>query len=135
MNDPTPYDDTGWTLGALHNVKTIRVTDAGILKAPMTVVASPAKFEGSVSGGGSAVAYLINDNTDNTLFTFRYRLKNVKMSAAETSLPVPRPSRPLTSRNRTILFRVTVPSQSRNRPRPGSYSNEPIDRTTCANTS
>ncbi len=83
VNDPPPYDDTGWTLGALHNVKTIRVTDAAILKAPMSMVAAPAKFEGSVTGAGSAVAYLINNNTDNTLFTFRYRLKNVKMSALE----------------------------------------------------
>ena len=27
VNDPRPYDDTGWTLGALRNVKTVRVTD------------------------------------------------------------------------------------------------------------
>lgn len=86
INDPAPYDDTGWTLGALHNVKTIRVTDASILKAPMTMVNGPAKFEGSVTSGGSAVAYLINNNTDNTLFSFRYRLKNVKMSALEAPL-------------------------------------------------
>ncbi len=83
VNDPAPYDDTGWTLGALHNVKTMRVTDAAILKAPMTMVTGPAKFEGSVTGVGSPVAYLVNNNTDNTLFTFRYRLKNVKMSALE----------------------------------------------------
>ena len=75
VNDPAPYDDTGWTLGALHNVKTIRVTDAAILKAPMAMVAGPAKFEGSVDGGGDAVAYLVNNNTDNTLFTFRYPLE------------------------------------------------------------
>lgn len=83
VSDPAPYDDTGWTLGALHNVKTIRVTDAAILKAPMSMVVGPAKFEGSVTGGGDAVAYLINNNTDNTLFTFRYRLKNVKMQVVE----------------------------------------------------
>jgi hypothetical protein len=83
INDPAPYDDTGWTLGALHNVKTIRVTDAAILKAPMSMVTAPAKFEGSLTGGTDAVAYLINNNTDNTLFSFRYRLKNVKMSALE----------------------------------------------------
>ncbi|HVO97603.1 MAG TPA: M14 family zinc carboxypeptidase [Bryobacteraceae bacterium] len=85
VNDPAPYDDTGWTLGALHNVKTIRVTDAAILKAPMTLVTAPAKFEGSLNGASGAAAYLVNNNTDNTLFTFRYRLKNVKMQAAETA--------------------------------------------------
>ena len=83
INDPPPYDDTGWTLGALHNVKTVRVTDPAILKASMTPVAAPAKFDGSLTGGSTAVAYLINHNADNTLFTMRYRLKDVKMSAAE----------------------------------------------------
>ena len=29
VNDPRPYDDTGWTLGPLHNVKTVRVKDDG----------------------------------------------------------------------------------------------------------
>ncbi len=27
--DPRSYDDTGWTLGALRNVKTIRAIDTG----------------------------------------------------------------------------------------------------------
>src|SRR5207245_5894262 len=31
--DPRSYDDTGWTLGALRNVKTTRVTDLSILSA------------------------------------------------------------------------------------------------------
>src|SRR5438067_4896662 len=33
--DPRSYDDTGWTLGALRGVKTLRVTDVSILGAPM----------------------------------------------------------------------------------------------------
>src|SRR5678810_406662 len=45
-NDPRPYDDTGWTLGPLRNVKTVRVTDTAILKAPMTPVDTAAKFDG-----------------------------------------------------------------------------------------
>ena len=36
--DPRPYDDTGWTLGPLRNVATLRVTDPSILDAPMTLV-------------------------------------------------------------------------------------------------
>ena len=31
-----PYDDTGWSFTQLFNVKAVRVTDASILKAPMT---------------------------------------------------------------------------------------------------
>jgi len=39
VSDPRPYDDTGWTLGPLHNVKTVRVKDEKILDAPMTLTA------------------------------------------------------------------------------------------------
>lgn len=83
INDPAPYDDTGWSLGALHNVKTVRVTDAAVLKAPMTMLSEAAKPSGRLQGAGAAGAYLVNHNTDNTLMTFRYLLKDVKMSAAE----------------------------------------------------
>jgi hypothetical protein len=85
ITDPRPYDDTGWTLGALRNVKTIRVTDASILKAPMTQLNGPAHAEGKITGNTSAGAYLINHNADNTLATFRFRLHDVKMNAAEES--------------------------------------------------
>src|SRR5207237_9120078 len=36
--DPRSYDDTGWTLGALRGVKTMRITDVLILAAPMRKV-------------------------------------------------------------------------------------------------
>src|SRR5205085_12696764 len=36
--DPRSYDDTGWTIGALRNVKTVRVLDAKILDAGMAKV-------------------------------------------------------------------------------------------------
>lgn len=85
INDPAPYDDTGWTLGAVRNVKTIRVTDVSILKAPMTLLAAPVKYEGQLTGPSQAAAFLIDHNTDNTLATLRYRLRNVRMSAAEES--------------------------------------------------
>jgi len=79
--DPRPYDDTGWTMGALRNVKTSRITEAAILRAPMTLLPPNPKVEGAIAGSGRV--YLIDHNTDNTLATFRFRLKDVKMSAAE----------------------------------------------------
>ncbi len=85
--DTPPYDDTGWSLGPLRNVKTVRVTDGAILKAPMTLMTAAAKVDGRVTGAGSA-AYLVPHNTDNTLATFRFRLKDVEMSAAEEPFKV-----------------------------------------------
>jgi hypothetical protein len=85
-NDPRPYDDTGWTLGAMRNVKTVRVTDASVLKAPMELLTTDARVRGKVQGSGNF--YVINHNTDNTLMTLRYRLKEVKMSVAESDFKV-----------------------------------------------
>ncbi len=88
VNDPRPYDDTGWTLGAMRNVKTVRVTDKSILQAPMSMLTSDARVTGAVTGAADPVAYVINHNTDNTLATLRFRLKDVKMSAAEDTFKV-----------------------------------------------
>jgi hypothetical protein len=78
--DPRSYDDTGWTLGALRNVKTVRVTDAAILDVPMQKMGA-IEVAGGVSGEGAT--FLINHNTDNALATLRFRLHDVPMDAAE----------------------------------------------------
>ncbi len=83
INDPAPYDDTGWTMGPMHNITTVRVTKSDILQSPMTILTEDAKPAGKVTGAGSALAYLVNHNADNTLATFRFQLKDVKMFAAE----------------------------------------------------
>jgi hypothetical protein len=78
--DPRSYDDTGWTLGALRNTKTTRVTDLAILDAPMQKMAAIVA-PGGVEGSGKV--FLIQHNTDNTLATLRFRLASVSMEAAE----------------------------------------------------
>jgi hypothetical protein len=87
VNDPRPYDDTGWTLGPLRNIKTFRITDSAILKQPMSLLTADARVRGSINGSGAA-AYIINHNTDNTLATLRYRLKDVKINAAEAPFKI-----------------------------------------------
>jgi hypothetical protein len=88
VSDPSPYDDTGWTMGAMRNVKTVRVVDKSVLDVPATLLTADAKVAGQLSGPANSVAYVINHNTDNTLATFRFRLKDVKMSAAEDSFKI-----------------------------------------------
>lgn len=80
-NDTPPYDDTGWTLQALRNLKSARITDASVLKAPMVLVTAPVRVEGKVTGDGSV--YAVNHNADRVLATLRFRLAAVKMNAAE----------------------------------------------------
>jgi hypothetical protein len=83
VNDPRPYDDTGWTLGALRNVKTVRVVDKSVLQAPMTLLTQNARVKGGVTPAASPVAYLINHTAENTLMTVRFKLKDLKIAVAE----------------------------------------------------
>ncbi|MCG8603878.1 hypothetical protein MJD09_02635, partial [bacterium] len=78
-----PYDDTGWTLPLLRQVETYTVNDIEILSAKMDLVTQSVSVEGKVDGRGNY--YLVNNNTEDGLATFRFRLKNVKMLAAESS--------------------------------------------------
>ncbi|HEY3579086.1 MAG TPA: M14 family zinc carboxypeptidase, partial [Pyrinomonadaceae bacterium] len=88
VSDPAPYDDTGWTIGAMRNVKTVRITDKSVLEVDAKLLTEDAKVSGQLTGPASATAYVINHNTDNTLATLRFQLKDVKMSAAEDSFKI-----------------------------------------------
>jgi len=86
-SDPRPYDDTGWTLGPLRNVKTVRVKDEKILDAPMTLIDGPARVFGKVEGSGKA-GYIVNHTGESAFTQLRFRLKNVKLAAAEVPFKV-----------------------------------------------
>lgn len=83
IHDPAPYDDTGWTLGPLMDVSTVRITDASILKAQMTLIDGPAQAAGKIDGGGGS--FIINADAEPALATLRFKLADVKMFAAEDS--------------------------------------------------
>src|SRR5688572_28692618 len=87
VNDPRPYDDTGWTLGPLRNVKTVRVKDEKILDAKMQMINGPAKVTGKVEGSGNA-GFVVNHTGEAEVAQLRYRLKDVKMSAAEEAFKI-----------------------------------------------
>jgi hypothetical protein len=76
-----PYDDTGWSFGDLFHVKTVRVTDAAILKVKMEAVADPNTDFGKVSGSGST--YAVNNSSEVSLLGLRYTLKDANISVAE----------------------------------------------------
>jgi len=85
INDPRPYDDTGWTLGPLFNTAVHRVEDIAILDLLMEEVIGEVAVPGGVETltGGEAIAYVINHNADNALATFRFAEARVKLHAAE----------------------------------------------------
>jgi hypothetical protein len=79
--NPSPYDDTGWTFPLMRNVKIVAVADKSIQTQPMTMLASDAKAPGGVEGSGSVI--VVEHTTDNNLMKFRFANAAVKMQAAE----------------------------------------------------
>jgi hypothetical protein len=79
--NPRPYDDTGWTMQYLRNVKLTAVNAKAILDLPMTLLAADAKVDGAIAGDGETL--LIDHTADNTLMQFRFRHAALKMLAAE----------------------------------------------------
>jgi hypothetical protein len=88
VNDPRPYDDTGWTLGPLHNVKTVRVKDEKILEAAMSLTAAgPIRVTGKTDGAGAA-AIVVNHSGESAVAQLRYRLKDIPMAVAESEFKI-----------------------------------------------
>ena len=65
----------------MRNVKILPVAEKGILDQQMTLLTADAKAPGGIEGTGNV---LVVDHTgDNTIVTFRFKNKDVKMLAAE----------------------------------------------------
>jgi len=79
--NPRPYDDTGWAIPLVRNLKTSRIEDKSIFDKPMTLAAADFKIAGAIAGTGRIL--IVDHTTDNTLVTFRFQNPTVKMSAAE----------------------------------------------------
>jgi hypothetical protein len=78
-----PYDDTGWSFSQLFNVKVVRVTDAAILKVPMTPAADFAQAAGKINGSGSGSIYAIANTGQTSLLPLVYTLKQAHVETAE----------------------------------------------------
>jgi hypothetical protein len=79
--NPRPYDDTGWTMQYMRNVKLTPVTDKAILDRPMVLLAADAKPPGAIEGTGGTL--IVDHTTENNLVSFRFKNHDVKMLAAE----------------------------------------------------
>src|SRR3982750_2993122 len=79
--NPRPYDDTGWAIPLVRNVKSYRVEDKAVLEKPMTLSTADFRIAGVITGTGRTL--IVDHTTENTLVTFRFQHKDVKMAAAE----------------------------------------------------
>ena len=79
--NPSPYDDTGWTFQFMRNIKLTAVNDKNVFTQPMTKVTGPVKAAGGIDGAGATL--VVEHTADNNLMTFRFKNADVKMLAAE----------------------------------------------------
>jgi zinc carboxypeptidase len=92
--NPSPYDDTGWTFQYMRDVKVQSIADKAILDQRMDLLTADAKAPGGIEGSGlstspGAGSVLVVDHTaDNNVIAFRFRHKDVKMSAAEDDFEI-----------------------------------------------
>jgi hypothetical protein len=84
--NPRPYDDTGWTMQLMRNVKLMPVADKGVQAQPMTLLAADVKAPGGIEGTGPVV--VVEHTSDNATVTFRFRHADVKMLAAEEDFTI-----------------------------------------------
>jgi hypothetical protein len=80
-DNPRPYDDTGWAIPLVRNIKVTAIADKSIQQQPMTLASADFTVAGAISGSGPVL--IVDHTTDNPLVTFRFRHAAVKMSAAE----------------------------------------------------
>jgi hypothetical protein len=84
--NPSPYDDTGWTFPMMRNIIVSELTDPSALKQPMTPIKGNVVAAGGITGTGSTV--VVENNSDNTLVSLRFKLPSLKMAAAENAFDV-----------------------------------------------
>ena len=84
--NPRPYDDTGWTMSYMRNVKVIPVSSKAVLDQRMTLLNANAKPAGGITG--EATTLVIEHTTDNALMAFRFRNGGTKMLAAEEDFEI-----------------------------------------------
>ncbi|MFC1500668.1 hypothetical protein ACFL6T_06615, partial [Candidatus Zixiibacteriota bacterium] len=90
VDDARPYDDVGWTLGPLYNVKTSRVEDTTILDTDMRLIEGAVILNGGVEALSRrrSAAFLINHTADNKLATFCFDADDLIIDAAEEEFTV-----------------------------------------------
>ncbi len=75
------YDDASWTMGMMSQTDVKEIGDKAVLDLGVTPLTADVKLAGTVSGSGSLFA--VAHYGSNNMITLRYRLKDLKVQAAE----------------------------------------------------
>ncbi|MEO8946354.1 MAG: M14 family zinc carboxypeptidase [Gemmatimonadaceae bacterium] len=79
--NPSPYDDTGWTFQLMRDITITPIGDKSLLSQPMTLLNTNAVAPGGITGTGNVV--VVDNTADNNIAAFRFKFAKTKMAAAE----------------------------------------------------
>jgi hypothetical protein len=81
------YDDTGWTMGLMSHAEIKEIADKSVLDVPVQLI-DVMEAKGTLAGSPTAIAYAIAHYGSNNMISLRYRLKDLKVQAAEQSFKI-----------------------------------------------
>jgi hypothetical protein len=82
-DDPSPYDDTGWTLDELRHVTVHTVADSSILNKPMQLLKQDARVNGMVAGSGGTL--IVAHSGDWRSAVLPWKVGGAKVSVADSA--------------------------------------------------
>ena len=82
-DDPSPYDDTGWSLDELRHVTVHTIADSSVLAKPMQLLKEDAKVSGTVAGNGGTL--LVAHSGDWRSAVLPWRVSGAKVTVADSA--------------------------------------------------
>jgi hypothetical protein len=82
-DDPSPYDDTGWSLDQLRHLVVYTIADSAVLAKRMQLLKEDVKIPGTIVGAGSTL--LVAHSGDWRSAVLPWKLGGVKVSVADSS--------------------------------------------------
>ena len=85
-DDPSPYDDTGWSLDQLRHVTAYTIADSAILRQPMRLLGADVVPAGTVAGSGATL--LVTPLGDWRSAVFPWKVAGAETRVADTAFVV-----------------------------------------------
>ena len=85
-DDPSPYDDTGWSLDQLRHVTVYTIADSSVLTKPMQLLKDDARVSGAVAGNGGTL--IVAHSGDWRSAVLPWKVGAAKLSVADSAFAV-----------------------------------------------
>ncbi|HEY2854700.1 MAG TPA: M14 family zinc carboxypeptidase [Gemmatimonadaceae bacterium] len=85
-DDPSPYDDTGWSLDELRHVTVHTIADSSVLTKPMQLLKEDAHVAGTVAGNGGTL--LVAHSGDWRSAVLPWKAGGAKVTVADSAFTV-----------------------------------------------